>query len=482
VTNREFRQFVDSGGYRRPELWDPAIVLDGEPVAWAEAMSRFTDRTGRPGPATWEAGDYPSGQADHPVAGVSWYEASAYARFAGKALPTVYHWSSAAATPLAFALVPNSNFAGKGTAPAGRYPALGLYGLKDMAGNVREWCANATGGSRYVLGGGWSDPEYSFTDGYAQAPGDRSPINGIRLVQYTPGDTSLAAAARPVERLFRDFRRERPASDAVFGVYRRQFEYDRQPLDAVAEAVDSSSDVWIREKIVINAAYGGERLPLYLFLPRGRTPPYQTVVYFPGSNALHTRVAEGALESRNFDFVLKSGRAVLYPVYKSTYERGDSTASDYSDETNRYREHVVMWGKDLRRAIDYLESRPDLARDKVAYFGSSWGGALGGIWPAIEPRLKASVLLVAGLVFTPAQPEVDVINYLPRVRIPVLMLNGQYDFFFPVETSQVPMFRLLGTPAEHKRQVISQGGHFVPRTQLISETLSWLDRYLGAVE
>jgi dienelactone hydrolase len=482
VTNREFKQFVDSGGYRRPELWDTIIVLGGKPVAWAAAMSRFTDRTGRPGPATWEAGDFPSGQADYPAAGVSWYEAGAYARFAGKALPTVYHWSSAATTPLAFEIVPHSNFSGKGTAPAGRYPALGLYGLRDMAGNVREWCVNATGGSRYVLGGGWSDPDYSFTDAYAQEPGDRSYINGIRLVEYAPGDSTLATASRPVERLFRDFVRERPVPDAVFGIYRRQFEYDRRPLRAVVEATDSSAEDWIREKVVVDAAYGGERLPLYLFLPRGRTPPYQTIVYFPGSNALHTRVAEGGLESRAFDFILKSGRAVIYPVYKSTYERGDSTASDYSDLTNRYREHVVMWGKDLRRAIDYVESRSDLAGDKVGYFGFSWGGALGGIWPAIDPRLKVSVLLVAGLEFTPAQPEVDVINYLPRVRIPVLMLNGQYDFFFPVQTSQIPMFRLLGTPAEHKRQVISPGGHFVPRTQLISETLSWLDRYLGPVQ
>ena len=264
--------------------------------------------------------------------------------------------------------------------------------------------------------------------------------------------------------------------------HRRQFEYDRRPLNPVVEAVDSSTEDWTRERIVVDAAYGGERLPLYLFLPRGQTPPYQTIVYYPGSNALHTRVAEGALETRVFDFLLKSGRAVVYPVYKSTYERGDSTASDYSDESNRYREHVVMWGKDLRRAIDYIESRPDLAVNKVGYFGFSWGGALGGIWPAIEPRLKVSVLLVAGLEFTPAQPEVDVINYLPRVRIPVLMLNGQYDFFFPVQTSQVPMFRLLGTPLEHKQQVISEGGHFVPRTQLISETLSWLDRYLGPVQ
>jgi hypothetical protein len=61
------------------------------------------------------------------------------------------------------------------------------------------------------------------------------------------------------------------------------------------------------------------------------------------------------------------------------------------------------------------------------------------------------------------------------------MLNGQYDHYFPVETAQRPMFRLLGTPPDRKRQVISQGGHFVPRAELVGETLGWLDRYLGPV-
>jgi hypothetical protein len=41
------------------------------------------------------------------------------------------------------------------------------------------------------------------------------------------------------------------------------------------------------------------------------------------------------------------------------------------------------------------------------------------------------------------------------------------------------MFELLGTPPERKRWVVYEGGHFVPRTRLISETLDWLDRYLG---
>ena len=51
-------------------------------------MAEFVDSTGRPGPATWQGGDYPEGQDDYPVSGVSWYEAAAYAEFAHKSLPT----------------------------------------------------------------------------------------------------------------------------------------------------------------------------------------------------------------------------------------------------------------------------------------------------------------------------------------------------------------------------------------------------------
>ena len=98
---------------------------------------------------------------------------------------------------------------------------------------------------------------------------------------------------------------------------------------------------------------------------------------------------------------------------------------------------------------------------------------------ALEHRIKASVLTVGGFWQQQGPPEVEAINFAPRVKIPVLMLNGRYDFVFPVESSQIPMFRLLGTPVRDKRHLLFDSGHSIPRKELITETLLWFDRYLG---
>src|SRR5438105_12239481 len=82
-----------AGGYQKREFWKQPFVRDGRAVTGEDAVALFHDATGRPGPATWEVGGYPKGHEKSPVAGVSWYEAMAYAEFAGKSLPTAYHWT-----------------------------------------------------------------------------------------------------------------------------------------------------------------------------------------------------------------------------------------------------------------------------------------------------------------------------------------------------------------------------------------------------
>ncbi len=477
VTNEEYKKFVDTGGYQKREFWKQPFVRNGRIVPWEEPVAFFRDTTGRPGPATWELGSFAKGQEKHPVAGVSWYEAAAYAAFAGKSLPTIYHWNWAAQTQASLLIVPGSNFSGAGTVPVGGDGAVSGFGTTDMAGNVKEWCWNQSGrGKRFVLGGGFGEPTYMFIDQDAQSPWDRRSNYGFRCVKLAAPPPTVALAR--IEPATRDFSKEKPVSDEVFRAYKGLYAYDRRELNARVEETETTED-WTREKISFDAAYGGERVIAHLYLPKNGTPPYQTVVYFPGSGAMH---ADKFTLSPYADFIPKSGRALMAPIYKSTFERRDDLRSDYPEPTAFWRDHNVAWSKDLGRSIDYLEARKDIDRGNLAYLGLSWGSAVAPIVLAVENRFKTAILESGGLEFQRALPEADQINFVGRVKIPVLMLNGRYDHFFPVESSQLPLFRLLGTPAKDKKHVIYESGHAPPRKDFIRESLDWLDKYLGPVK
>jgi cephalosporin-C deacetylase-like acetyl esterase len=449
--------------------------LDGETLA-----AFFRDRTGRPGPATWVQGEYPRGQGDLPVTGVSWFEAAAYSEFAGKSLPTIYHWRTAALPQDSASIIPASNFGGQAPARVGSYRGMSWSGAYDMAGNVKEWCWNeASSGKRYIMGGAWDEPTYMFNDADARSPFERSANFGFRCAKYVSTD-GVDKAAAPVTRQVRDYSREKTVPDQLFQVYKSLYSYDKTPLDARVESAQEK-DEWKEEKITFAAAYGNERIIAYLYLPKNSSPPFQTVVYFPDAGAIRQRSSADDPQLEVFDFLMNSGRAVMYPVYKATYERGDGLKTSFPNPTNSYRDHVIAWFKDLSRSIDYLETRADIDNNKLGYEGASWGAAMGALFPSMETRFKALALIAPGFYLQDRLPEADQINFAPRVKTPVLMLNGRFDFIFPPGSSQEPMFRLLGTPKEHKRRVVYETGHDIPRNELIKETLDWLDRYLGPV-
>ncbi len=480
VTNKEFKKFVDAGGYQNRDLWTEPFLEGRRELSWQEALTHFRDATGRPGPTAWELGEYPGGQGDYPVSGVSWYEAAAYAKFVGRRLPTIYEWKVAAGPGIFSEILDLSNFGSKGPAPVGSYSGLGPYGTYDMAGNVKEWCWNATGNKRYSLGGAWSDAVYMFMDDDAYPPLERSPAFGFRLVQ-SAGETPLPdSLTRPIpETLVRDYRKEKPVKDAVFAVYKGLYEYDRKPLNAKVEGSENSAEGWRKETITFDAAYGQERVTAYLFLPANSHPPYQTVVFFGHSGTFLPGSSRNP-ELYFLDFIIKSGRALLFPVYKGSFERFVPASQEKG--TSEERDLEIEDFKDLARSVDYLETRPDLDHERLAYYGVSLGARWGAVMLALETRFRTAVLVGGGFSGRKQFPEIAEINFAPRVKIPVLMINGRYDFVHPVETSQQPMFKRLGTKEPDKRYALFDAGHVPARNDIIRETLNWLDTYLGPVK
>ena len=478
VTNRDFKRFVDAGGYTKPDYWTDAWRGDSG-GSFEQAMDRLRDRTGRNGPATWELGSYPDGQDDYPVGGISWFEATAYARFAGKSLPTLYHWRAASGMDDVFSDVLRvSQFDAKGPAKVGERQGVGPWGTLDMAGNIQEWSRNEAGttGLRYILGGGWNDPPYRFREPEARDPWSRSATFGVRLMKEAKGAGTSADLAKPIAHVEGDPQSLVPVADEQFELLRGFYSYDRSPLNVQEEPVDDTPQHWRKQTVSFAAAYGGERIPAYLFTPKHVPPPYQTVVYFPTSYAREVPSSK-ELDLVAFDFIIRSGRAVLYPVYYGTFERRKPEPPGQRSVRDRY----VLYAKDFFRAVDYLETRPDIDKARLGYYGLSHGAFFGAIPVALEPRLKAAVLAAGGLRYNTV-PEIQTVNFMPRIKIPVLLVNGEDDFNVP-ERDQRRFLELLGTPPERKRLARLAGGH-IPSDmrEFYREVLNWFDTYLGPVK
>ena len=122
--------------------------------------------------------------------------------------------------------------------------------------------------------------------------------------------------------------------------------------------------------------------------------------------------------------------------------------------------------------------------ERIGYFGVSRGASFAGaINLAIEKRIDAAVLASGGAwIHSPLHPMIDLINYAPRITIPVLMLSGRYDHIYPYEQSQKRVFNLLGTPADKKAQIAYDTGHFtMPPNRVAADVTDWFDRHLGRV-
>ena len=491
VTNKQYKNFVDHGGYRNRDYWKHEFLKDGKVLSWEEAMAEFTDRTGRPGPSTWEAGDYPDGQDNYPVSGVSWYEAVAYAEFAGKELPTADHWDSGvgyqffgSSDLIVRNYIPLSNFNSPGPVPVGVKQGISFFGAYDMAGNVREWCWNETNIGRIVAGGGYDSPTYMFSQWDHLPPFDRSPINGFRCAIYNDRDNIPKTAFRSIDlgdRNTRDLSSETPVPENIFNVYKNQFLYDKKELNAVIEMRDESSNDWIMEKVTFDAAYDGQRMIAYIVLPKNASPPYQTLIFFPGSYAQTNRNITQRQIISEFDFIVNSGRAAVYPIYIGTFDRYDAKIDSVEVRSHEYIEVLIKQVKDFSRTIDYLETRDDIDSEKLGYFGYSWGGKMGAIIPAVEDRLSLSILKGAGFSGRKAYPEANEINYITRVKVPTLIMNGKYDANFPLETNARIFFDLLGTPDKDKRLFLIDSGHNFYKRTSVAPFLDWCDKYFGPV-
>ena len=487
VSNTEYQEFVNEDGYGNPAYWDLPATIDGTELSFAQAAKTFTGKFGKPGPANWSYGRFPTEQGELPVTGISWFEARAYARYRKMQLPNVYQWLVAARLSHTGILpdISNSNLKSASLRKATDTRDMNFHGIRNMAGNVKEWATNPQGEGidrLSILGGAYYDNTYNFNDYYSASPLDRSIGNGIRLVRAVDQDTPDSLDEKPIIHIKRDILSEEDVSDEVFEVYRAQFDYPPYPIDAKVELVEGNGSEYLVERFEMAPPYDNDE-PLHgylIYLKEGELKR-KPVINFPGAGASLYSDSDANIVQRHIkhnDYLLREGYAIVNPVYFSTYNRRKTLRTWWANETDLYKDSIIKIGKDFRRTIDYLETRDDMDVRNLTYMGRSWGSLMSNTLLAVDKRVRSAFVIVGGLQLPRAKREIDPALFIRRVRTPILHITGKLDGIFEYESSQIPMQKLLGTPKKDQKMIVLEDvGHGIPRDTIIANHLAWIRKY-----
>ena len=481
VSNEKFAEFVQSGGYKNSALW---------PTVATTTLARFVDKTGLPAPRDWVNGEPPAGRGSHPVTGVSWAEAAAYCAWRGKRLPSLFEWEKASRDgrvsrlgvrmpwgyydPRSLGIV-RANFSGSGTAPVESFPfAISPYGIYNTAGNVKEWIVNRVGDGWGTTGASWQDPMYLFSQVGAQSDG--SAVVGFRCVKtLAPNENAAGGQPLPVTTTVPVYK---PVAAAALPALLAHYTYDRIAANPRGRTVLETAD-WVRERLWIDGSKGDSVL-VYVYLPRNSEPPYQTIVHVP-SSAAFGQSAVPALVEENVSGLIKGGRAIIAPVFSGMIERERAQRSRPAPNSVEFRDLMVWNATEMRLAMDYATTRPDIDSTRFGYFAISFGAGSRLPFAAVEPRFRAVVLLGAGIDerIQPTLPEASNFNFAPYIRAPKLVINGRQDDEHPWQTRGKPLWDLFREPKE--LLLVDGAGHVVPVEIRTPRINAFLDRTLGPV-
>ncbi len=483
VSNKDFQEFIDTGGYENPSYWDFPIQVGNKIYDFNSSVKLFTDRYNKLGPANWSYGKYPSGLDNQPVTGISWFEARAFARFKNLNLPNIFQWTYASGIPENFMTIDQSvtnesNYDSSQLREVSN--TSGSYnGLNNIGGNVKEWVLNPNGnkkGKYSIMGGAFNESPYTFNNYYSSSPFDRTIGNGFRLSKNLINNQSDLD-----NEIIPDFKRNfddlKDVSDDVFEVYKSQFDY-KKSFDSKTTNIENFQDGYSAQKFEMETTYqSDENLYGYIVYSNKFKNKYDPVIVYPNALSISSNNDEWLPESLldQYKYLIDEGYAIIHPIYHNTFGREKTVRTFWASESEDYKNTIIKIGQDYKRALDYIESRNDFNFDNMSYFGYSWGSTTSNYLLAIDDRIKVAIICVGGLMLQKSKKEVEAHYYVRRIKTPILHIIGKEDGIFGYEKNYKPWKKLIGTPKEKLKLIeLDDVGHGLPWDTIIKHHSNWI--------
>ena len=484
VSNKDFQEFVDAGGYENRIYWDFPYQVGSKTYDFNSTIKMFTDRYGKPGPSNWAYGQFPAGLDNYPVTGISWFEARAYAKFKNLKLPNIYEWAYASGVSENFMNVNqyvtrNSNY--NSTQLREVSIKLGSYnGLNNIGGNIKEWTLNPNGDNQEkfsIMGGAYNEPSYTFNNYYSLSPFDRSIGNGFRLSKnLTNGQSELDNDIIPEFK--RNFYKIEDISDEVFNVYKSQFDYNSQLLNSTTSSIENFQDGYSSQIFEMETTYeSDEKLFGYVVFSNKFKDKYDPIIIYPNASSIGSNTDTNLPNQllNRFKYLIDEGYAIIHPIYHNTYSREKTHNTFWPNDSEKYKNTIIKIGQDYKRSLDYIESRNDFNFENLSYFGYSWGSTTSNYLLAIDDRIKAAVLCVGGLMMQKSKKEVEAHYYVRRIKTPILHIVGKEDGIFGFEESYKPWKELIGTAKDKLKLIeLDNVGHGLPWDTIRKHHSNWI--------
>ena len=481
VSNLEFQEFVDAGGYENPAYWDFPFEVGNKIYDFNSSIKLFTDKYGKLGPANWSYGKFPAGQENLPVTGISWFEARAYARYSKLSLPNLYQWLFASGIPdnwftVNQSVTNNSNYDSTQLREVSNNE--GSYNeLNNIGGNVKEWVLNPNGDKKEkysIMGGAYNEASYTFNNYYSLSPFDRTIGNGFRLSKNLSNKQSHLDN-KIIPDFKRNFNELEDVSDEVFEVYKSQFDYGNKPLNSITTNIEDFNEGYTAQKFELETTYqSDEKLTGYIVFSNKFKDKYSPVIVFPNASSISIN-NDSNFPNLGLKHLLDEGYAIIRPMYFNTFNRKKIINTFWASESEDYKEAIIKIGQDYKRTLDYIESRNDFDFSKMSYFGYSWGSTTSNYLLAIDDRIKAAVICVGGLMLQKSKKEVEAHYYVRRIKTPILHIIGKEDGIFGYEENYKPWKKLIGTPKDKLKLIeLDNVGHGLPFDTIIKHHSNWI--------